>query len=347
MKIFRKIRQQLLTENKFSKYLLYAIGEMALVIIGILIALNLNQRSEQIKVEAKIDAIFEDVLEELGKNIDNTNNLVKFYQRKDTIFNLVLNDKLTNNDYTNPKIQGLYNTTTVFERVTLNRHAYDNLVLNMDAITLKYKNIVSELNVLHTSNKNTVDDFSEITKNMVNDNLLERSKKFDWYSFQGSQNSNEGFINYMLTSYIFKNKVQDFQTFGIGNHLIHTLYYRTQAVNIYQKLAKLMDKSISHKSFAIDSVMARPYLGSFTVEQAPGIIFTNYIKNDRIYTINSSDSIPQEFIFISKSKVLNLTDNLFVTIGGDDEKFWFRPDRQPQEAPKLFFVRIKDSTSSK
>jgi len=42
MKIFRKIRQELLTNNKFRKYLLYALGEIILVVIGILIALQLN-----------------------------------------------------------------------------------------------------------------------------------------------------------------------------------------------------------------------------------------------------------------------------------------------------------------
>ncbi|MDX1462933.1 MAG: DUF6090 family protein [Marinirhabdus sp.] len=41
-KLFRRIRQHLLTENKFSKYLLYAIGEIVLVVIGILIALQIN-----------------------------------------------------------------------------------------------------------------------------------------------------------------------------------------------------------------------------------------------------------------------------------------------------------------
>ena len=39
---FRKIRQELLVKNKFSKYLLYAIGEIILVVIGILIALQIN-----------------------------------------------------------------------------------------------------------------------------------------------------------------------------------------------------------------------------------------------------------------------------------------------------------------
>ena len=42
IKFFRKIRQKLLSENKFSKYLLYAIGEIILVVIGILIALYIN-----------------------------------------------------------------------------------------------------------------------------------------------------------------------------------------------------------------------------------------------------------------------------------------------------------------
>ena len=40
IKFFRKIRQRLLTNNKFSKYLLYAIGEIILVVIGILLALS-------------------------------------------------------------------------------------------------------------------------------------------------------------------------------------------------------------------------------------------------------------------------------------------------------------------
>tara|TARA_R110000744_G_C19341610_1_gene559505 strand:+ start:1282 stop:1512 length:231 start_codon:yes stop_codon:yes gene_type:complete len=42
IKFFRHIRQKILTENKFSKYLLYAIGEIVLVVIGILIALFIN-----------------------------------------------------------------------------------------------------------------------------------------------------------------------------------------------------------------------------------------------------------------------------------------------------------------
>jgi len=42
IKIFRRVRQRLLTENKFSRYILYGIGEILLVVIGILIAVQIN-----------------------------------------------------------------------------------------------------------------------------------------------------------------------------------------------------------------------------------------------------------------------------------------------------------------
>ena len=42
IKFFRKIRRGFLTENKFKKYILYAVGEIILVVIGILIALQIN-----------------------------------------------------------------------------------------------------------------------------------------------------------------------------------------------------------------------------------------------------------------------------------------------------------------
>ena len=49
IKFLRKIRQKMLTENRFSKYLIYAIGEIVLVVIGILIALQINNWNEERK----------------------------------------------------------------------------------------------------------------------------------------------------------------------------------------------------------------------------------------------------------------------------------------------------------
>lgn len=54
IQFFRKIRKELLAENKFSKYLFYAIGEIVLVVIGILIALQINNwNNNRIKKNAE------------------------------------------------------------------------------------------------------------------------------------------------------------------------------------------------------------------------------------------------------------------------------------------------------
>ena len=54
IKFFRKIRQNLLLENKTGKYFKYAIGEIILVVIGILIAIQLNEwRNDNVNTKQK------------------------------------------------------------------------------------------------------------------------------------------------------------------------------------------------------------------------------------------------------------------------------------------------------
>lgn len=53
IQLFKKIRKQLLTKSKLSTYSLYAIGEIVLVVIGILIALAINNNNEVKKTKIK------------------------------------------------------------------------------------------------------------------------------------------------------------------------------------------------------------------------------------------------------------------------------------------------------
>ena len=65
IKIFKNIRQQLLSDGKTKKYLKYAIGEIVLVMIGILLALQVNNWNEDRKNSIEELAI----LEGLDKNL--------------------------------------------------------------------------------------------------------------------------------------------------------------------------------------------------------------------------------------------------------------------------------------
>jgi hypothetical protein len=65
IKFFRKIRQKMLTENKFSKYLIYAIGEIILVVIGILIALQINNWNEKQKLNTQQQILLKSIKQDL------------------------------------------------------------------------------------------------------------------------------------------------------------------------------------------------------------------------------------------------------------------------------------------
>ena len=67
IKFFRKIRQKLLSENKFSKYLIYAVGEIILVVIGILIALSINNWNEHRKDKNRALEYHQRLIEDLDR----------------------------------------------------------------------------------------------------------------------------------------------------------------------------------------------------------------------------------------------------------------------------------------
>lgn len=74
IKFFRKIRQQLLSENKFSKYFIYAIGEIFLVVIGILMALQLNNLNQQKGIHKKQEKHLRLVKGEMINNLKELKN---------------------------------------------------------------------------------------------------------------------------------------------------------------------------------------------------------------------------------------------------------------------------------
>lgn len=80
IKFFRRIRQKLLSENKFSKYLVYAFGEIILVVIGILIALQINNWNEDRKSEIKEIQILSNLKTELEKTLIEFEAAVSFNQ---------------------------------------------------------------------------------------------------------------------------------------------------------------------------------------------------------------------------------------------------------------------------
>ncbi len=118
IKFFRKIRKNLLSENKFSKYLLYAIGEIVLVMIGILLALQVsNWNTERQENEANTQ-LLQKLDNELKLNIDrlvdlkdSKNGYANRIKISDSI-QTILSNGLTENDIESA-IKNFYTANTL------------------------------------------------------------------------------------------------------------------------------------------------------------------------------------------------------------------------------------------
>ena len=117
-RFFRTIRQSLLMENKTSKYFKYAIGEIVLVVLGILIALQINTWSEGRKAvvheRALLSKLVEDLRADSASFAMNTANLAKSIALHDGLYDVISNKSNGDNLENVPKIRALmwYNPIT-------------------------------------------------------------------------------------------------------------------------------------------------------------------------------------------------------------------------------------------
>lgn len=128
IQFFRHIRKRLLSENKFSKYILYAFGEIILVVIGILIALQINNWNENRK-----ERILEhNLIEKIAINIkDDMNEYRKIVSAEENrrikidSFLLIIRNPL---EFETKDLDNYYKPLWYFERFTPNKSALTNLL---------------------------------------------------------------------------------------------------------------------------------------------------------------------------------------------------------------------------
>ncbi|MDT0541100.1 DUF6090 family protein [Croceitalea sp. P059] len=155
IKFFRKIRQRLLTENKFSKYLIYALGEIILVVIGIIIALQINNWNEQLKTRKSAAA----QLRQLYQYVSNDLTLLN-----------TLNTNVTSNLTSCQKLSEQFQLVKPFDSLSTS-YLIDNLFeWNFYGNTSAYEKL------------NQSGEFSILPKNLQSDityyyNLLKRVKE--------------------------------------------------------------------------------------------------------------------------------------------------------------------------
>jgi len=253
IKFFRKIRQRLLTENKFSKYIIYAFGEIILVVIGILIALGINNWNENRKLRSQEITYLKNLKNDLRTQIemldvyidyetiiiDQSNDIIEHYNRNngfkemDSIFPK-LHDLSTRWTFSNAN-------STLIQMLNSNQiNILQNEKLKTELIAFNQQIELFTTNT-NTNNSNLVDNFTTqtfIEKGTfatygVSEKML--GKFTDFYPFEVNK-VNDSELNEIATNYLNKpeNRLE----------LINKVVYR----NTISTLQKSGNQSIKNRA---------------------------------------------------------------------------------------------------
>jgi len=122
IKFFRSIRRKLFSEGRISKYLVYAIGEIILVMIGILLALQVNSwHNGRLEIK-KEQALLKNLEVDFNNNIENLNmvieNFEEAYNASVVLLNILKSNEQINNDEIDGLIDDIINKTMSYDLIS-------------------------------------------------------------------------------------------------------------------------------------------------------------------------------------------------------------------------------------
>ena len=155
IRFFRKIRFKQFGEKKISRYLIYALGEILITVLGILIAIQINNWNQQRLAEIKINRLLVEIQNNLEDEIQSARYGIEIYNYKDSLLTRIMQGDVTRDEFKlSPTIRGRnqspqYATSVYYSGYSLNRNAYNNLVQISDRIPDKYIDLFNKVTYLY------------------------------------------------------------------------------------------------------------------------------------------------------------------------------------------------------
>lgn len=318
IKFFRHIRKKLLSENKFSKYLIYAIGEIILVVIGIMIALQFNNRNEQRKNLNLITETITALEEDLIYNFDDANFVLNFYKKQDKICKQVLLDKLTIEDYRNNDLISIL--VGNWETLTPKSENLAILIENEKSASVKLRPIIEAAKEL-TSRKKLLDEQWAQSFQNIKENINTLSQEVSLIRLDSI--SKEKRFEYMLTNDDYK-KVVEMYWINLQLYSDQLSRYRASTVGILSTIKMIQE---NYDKEALETLYASLGMSPFIPLNCPT---QEYEKNDELrvgYLIVNVSDQDVKFNFINDGKIAStrelkpnayaITRSEFAGIGGD------------------------------
>ncbi|WP_430468011.1 hypothetical protein [Winogradskyella ouciana] len=261
IKFFRKIRQNLLNKNKVGKYLLYAVGEIILVVIGILIALSINNKNEERKAADYTNLLFKKTLKELKFNIEKANTKVVYFRRQNYIYYRIINKKATKENY---KLHGYAYLLFSGNSVELSDDTFQKLLNSDEKLTQEQDDLLSKLKLVYSNFKGEVDFLDTEIYEFIFDLHKKYKNEQPWYpNFISYQSISDDMVNYFLTDPEYLNDASYFYTIGPAQQNNGVKRFRESAIITYAQLSHHL-KITPDTAIVKDLTGYRDYLGTYT-----------------------------------------------------------------------------------
>ena len=221
-------------QNKTGKYLKYAIGEIVLVVIGILIALQINNWNEQRLQLSNLKIVYQQVRIDLIKDTLNLNRIIDLYEEKDIRFEKVLQNQFPKINIDSPTIEeysivdGYFCDIANYSPYQLQDKGYELLKENKQINSIKHDTLSSRIMEFYTYYVPIlIVDLKNIDEK-VNENVA-YFEQFSWFIDWIKHRYNKEAYIYFSESEVYKKKVARFQSLTIRNYLRRLKRYKTEA----------------------------------------------------------------------------------------------------------------------
>jgi len=340
MKIFRKIRQQLLTENKISKYLFYAVGEIALVVIGILIALSLNTAKEKKANNTKITNILKGIQIDIEKDIKYSRQTFDDYMVFDSIQELIFKNYYTVEDFRTGRAQTFGYSYYDF---IIHTSGYENLIRNLNYLSEKYEPFLTNLNQLYVNRTRNIDVYNTRIRNTVYDHITYTLNQ-PWAHEWTLGIPNKEATKYFLYDPNYKSRLLNYRNdrtniFKVSNQ------YRIDAVETYNSIVKLLNNKVSRPEIINlinkGTIMEEKLIGTYSIRDSIGIGWGKQIKinkkeNHLYLKRDHSDNMKlywhKEFIYFQEGGLVlnfNKTDTLIINDVSSGKAIFIKNKNKP------------------
>jgi len=218
MRFFSKFRKNQFSGSKFKKYILYAIGEIFLLVVGILIAVSINNWNENSKTEKQLTSLLKIYKQDLVVDTTKVYSSIKQLEEREEAIQQFLGDKVTSQDYMENPLG--FSLTLTYSPFKLQSKGYRLLENYTSSNELKTDSLTSRIITSHKAYSNLLEDTFHLLGEDIRENLNYLKNNEVWVAdFLSGNLNNPKMMDYYLSE-TYRSRLAVHQVLASGNLLV-------------------------------------------------------------------------------------------------------------------------------